>query len=89
MKQRTLEFRLRISALRALAAISGFLVAFPLAPIAAQVPKGAVTAPVEETRTSNLRDAARLFGAGGGRRRAHQTSRRRNQDRRRDDDRNH
>ena len=87
MKQRTLEFRLRISALRALAALSGFLVAFPPAQIAAQVPKRAVTAPVEETRTSNVRDDAKLFGAAAIAA-AHQAPRRRKQDRRRDDDRN-
>ena len=53
------------------------------APIAAQVPKRAVTAPVEETRTSNLRDARQALRRRGDRRRAHRASRPREQDGRR------
>ena len=63
MKHRTPEFRFRICTLPGCAALAAFLAAMPPAPIAAQVPKRPATALVEETRTSNLRDDAKLFGA--------------------------
>jgi uncharacterized protein GlcG (DUF336 family) len=46
------------------AAALGILAAWPAEPAAAQAPKRAVATPVEETRSSNVRDAAELFGAG-------------------------
>jgi uncharacterized protein GlcG (DUF336 family) len=63
MKQRTPVLRRRIWTLPGVAALAALLAASPSAPIAAQVPKRAVTTPVEETRSSNLRDDARLFRA--------------------------
>jgi uncharacterized protein GlcG (DUF336 family) len=45
------------------AAVAAILAAWPPAQTAAQIPKRSVTTPVEETRASNLRDAAGLFGA--------------------------
>ncbi len=88
MEQRTLEFRRRISTLPALVALAGFLAASLPATIAAQVPKRAESTLVEETRTSNLRDDAKLFSAAAIAAARTKAPRRRKQDGRRDDDRN-
>jgi uncharacterized protein GlcG (DUF336 family) len=63
MKRRTPELRRRCRALGGCAAVAAILAVWPPAQAAAQVPKGAVTNRVEETRSSNLRDAAGLFSA--------------------------
>jgi glc operon protein GlcG len=45
------------------AAALAIVAAWPAEPAAAQAPKRGLATPVEETRSSNLRDAAELFGA--------------------------
>jgi uncharacterized protein GlcG (DUF336 family) len=63
MNRRTPELRRRCRALGGWAALAAILAAWAPSQIAAQVPKGAVPARVEEMRSSNFRDAAGLFSA--------------------------
>ncbi len=62
MNRRTREYRPRYCALGC-AGILAVVAACASGPASAQVPRRTETIPVEETRSSNLRDAAGLFGA--------------------------